>query len=64
MKSANEGLCHENMPQNQTESSQESRDGATSQSHSKWWDWCADPKVEAGILLLATLTALITWGLT
>jgi len=64
MKSGNEGLCHETIRHNQSDPSQESRHEVSSQSHPKWWDWCADPKLEAGILLLATLTALITWGLT
>ena len=34
------------------------------QSHNPgWWEWCADPRVEAGILALSMLVALITWGL-
>ena len=28
-----------------------------------WWEWCSDPRVEASILVLSALMALITWGL-
>lgn len=28
-----------------------------------WWEWCSDPRVEASILALSALVALITRGL-
>lgn len=48
---------------NSKDSSQIS-DHPVDQSHNpSWWEWCSDPRVEATILVLSTLVALITWGL-
>jgi hypothetical protein len=50
-------------PHNSKDSSQIS-DHLVDQSHNpSWWEWCSDPRVEATILVLSTLVALITWGL-
>jgi hypothetical protein len=50
-------------PYNSEESSQIS-DHQVDQSHDpSWWEWCSDPRVEASILAISTLIALITWGL-
>jgi len=50
-------------PYNSKDSSQSS-DRLVDQSHNpRWWEWCSDPRVEATILVLSTLVALITWGL-
>jgi len=49
-------------PYNSNDSSQTS--DHVNQSHDpSWWEWCADPRVEASILAISTLVALITWGL-
>jgi|GEM_PF-3541289 hypothetical protein len=47
-----------------SEDSSQISDHQVDQSHdSSWWEWCSDPRVEASILAISTLIALITWGL-
>jgi hypothetical protein len=31
--------------------------------NSSWWEWCSDPRIEASILALSALMALVTLGL-
>ena len=47
-----------------SEASSQISDHQVDQSHDpSWWEWCSDPRVEASILAISTLIALITWGL-
>jgi len=45
------------------DTSQETSQLVDQNPNSSWWEWCSDPRVEASILALSTLMALITWGL-
>ena len=48
---------------NSEDSSQVPQQLVDQNQNPSWWEWCSDPKVEASILVLSGLMALITWVL-
>jgi hypothetical protein len=48
---------------NSEDSSQVPQHPVDQNHNTSWWEWCSDPKVEASILVLSALMALITWVL-
>ena len=54
---------HERLQSRQIEDSSQISDDLVHWNHNaRWWEWCSDPKIEASILAVSMLVAVVTWG--